>query len=139
MRKKRKRRLRLRRCAGNTNGRESGTEMKASLTKASHVPGGAPLFQRMFTRLGCDGRPPRFRVEFYPYASLVLTIRRREEFVLVRFSDLLRRAPLPVLEGAAALLLSRVYRRRAPAPLSAPYLEYARSHRTRARIHHMRR
>jgi hypothetical protein len=103
------------------------------------VPGGAALFQRMFTRLGCEGRPPRFRVEFYPYSSLVLTIRRREENVYVRLSDLLFRAPLPVVEGAAALLLSRVYRRKAPATLTAAYLEYARSHRTRARIHHMRR
>jgi Protein of unknown function DUF45 len=112
--------------------------MKANRTKALYVPGGAPLFQRMFTRLGCDGRPPRFRVEFYPYSSLVLTIRRREEFVLVRFSDLLRRAPLPVLQGAAALLLARVYRRRAPAPLVEPYLEYARSGRTRSRMNRMR-
>jgi hypothetical protein len=93
----------------------------------------------MFTRLGCDGRPPRFRVEFYPYSSLVLTIRRREEAVYVRFSDLLRRAPLAVLEGAAALLLARVYRRRAPAALVRPYLDYARSHRTRNRISRMRR
>ena len=85
----------------------------------------------MFTRLGCDGRPPRFRVEFYPYSSLVLTIRRREEVVFVRFSDLLQRAPLSVLEGAAALLLSRVYRRKAPSELTNPYLEYARSNRTR--------
>jgi hypothetical protein len=105
----------------------------------SLVPGGGPLFQRMFTRLGCDGRPPRFRVEFYPYASLVLTIRRRDEAVLVRLSDLLCRAPLRVLEGAAALLLSRVYRRKAPAALVAPYLEYARSHRTSSRISQMRR
>src|SRR5579863_781517 len=105
----------------------------------AQFPGGAAIFQRMYTRLGCDGRPPRFRVEFYPYSNLTLTIRRREELVYVRFSDLLRRAPLPVLEGAAALLLSRVYRRKAPAGLTAPYLEYARSHRTRARIHHMRR
>jgi len=105
----------------------------------AYVPGGAALFQRMFTRLGCEGQPPRFRVEFYPYSSLVLTIRRREEIVYVRFSDLLLRAPLPVLEGAAALLLSRVYRRKAPATLTAPYLEYVRSHRTRARIHRMRR
>jgi len=103
------------------------------------VPGGSALFQRVFTRLGCEGRPPRFRVEFYPYSSLVLTIRRREETVCVRFSDLLRRAPLAVLEGAAALLLSRMYRRRAPATLAAPYLEYARSHRTRERIHQLRR
>src|SRR5215471_998895 len=105
----------------------------------SFVPGGPALFQRMFTRLGCDGRPPRFRVEFYPYSSLVLTIRRREEVVFVRFSDLLRRAPLSVLEGAAALLLGRVYRRRAPKSLVTPYLEYARSDRTRSRMNRMRR
>src|ERR1700738_5064270 len=98
------------------------------------VPGGAALFQRGYTRLGCEGRPPRFRVEFYPYSSLVLTIRRRDETVYVRLSDLLRRAPLAVLEGAAALLVSRVYRRKAPSQLTAPYLEYARSHRTRDRI-----
>jgi len=103
-----------------------------------HVPGGSALFQRIFTRLGCDGRPPRFRVEFYPYASLVLTLRRREEVVHVRFSDLLRRAPLSVLEGAAALLLARVYRRKPPAPLVEPYLEYARSGRTRSRMSRMR-
>jgi len=94
--------------------------------------------QRMFTRIGCDGRPPRFQVEFYPYSSLVLTIRRREELVYVRFSDLLKRAPLEVLEGAAALLLSRVYRRRAPRALVQQYLEYARSDRVRGRINQMR-
>ena len=102
------------------------------------VPGGAALFQRMFTRLGCDGRPPRFRVEFYPYSGLTLTIRRREEGVFVRLSDLLRRAPLPVLQAAAALLLARVYRRKAPLALVEPYLEYARSGRTRARMNRMR-
>ena len=112
---------------------------KPPLRASSQVPGGAALFQRFFTRLGCDGRPPRFRVEFYPYASLVLTIRRREDVVFVRFSDLLRRAPLPVLEGAAALLLSRVYRRKAPRAMVAPYLNYARSNRTRSRISRMRR
>ena len=103
------------------------------------VPGGAALFQRVFTRLGCDGRPPRFRVDFYPYASLVLTIRRRQDVVYVRFSDLLQRAPLAVLEGAAALLLSRVYRRKAPRALVESYLNYARSNRTRSRISRMRR
>lgn len=104
----------------------------------SAVPGGGPLFQRVFTRLGCAGRPPRFRVEFYPYSSLVLTIRNRQEAVYVRLSDLLRRAPRGVLEGAAALLLARVYRRKAPKALTARYLEYARSHRTRSRVNRMR-
>jgi predicted metal-dependent hydrolase len=112
---------------------------KRMRTHRSIAPGGAALFQRVFTRLGCGGRPPRFRVEFFPYSSLVLTIRNREEAVYVRLSDLLRRAPRAVLEGAAALLLSRVYRRKAPAQLTAPYLAYARSHRTRGRINRMRR
>jgi hypothetical protein len=113
--------------------------MRLNKDRNGLVSGGGPLFQRMFTRLGCEGRPPRFRVEFYPYSSLVLTIRRREEVVSVRFSDLLRRAPLAVLEGAAALLLARVYRRKAPAALVEAYLEYARSDRTRSRMNRMRR
>src|SRR5438094_10301052 len=112
--------------------------MKAG-RKPEFLPGGAALFQRMFTRLGCDGRPPRFRVEFYPYSSLVLTIRRREEVVYVRFSDLLRRAPLAVLEGAAALLLARVYRRKASAAITEAYREYGRCGRTRRRMTRMRR
>ena len=103
------------------------------------LPGGAALFQRMFTRLGCEGRPPRFHVEFYPYTNLVLTIRRREEAVFVRFSDLMRQCALPVLEGAAALLLARIYRRRATKSLIQAYLDYARSQRTRQRIQRMRR
>src|ERR1700692_4307144 len=102
------------------------------------VPGGSALFQRVFTRLGWNGRPPRFRVEFSPYSSLVLTIRRREEAMYVRFSDLLQRAPLPVLEGGAQLLLSRVYRRKAPKDVVEPYLEYARYHKTRNGISRMR-
>jgi len=104
----------------------------------TQVPGGEALLQRMFTRIGCDGRPPHFQVEFYPYSSLVLTIRRREESVYVRFSDLLKRAPFEVLEGAAALLLSRVYRRKVPRALVQQYLEYARSDRVRGRINQMR-
>src|SRR5438034_10133422 len=107
--------------------------MRSKRDRNGLVPGGGSLFQRLFTRLGCDGRPPRFRVEFYPYSSLVLTIRRREEVVYVRLSDLLRRASLSVLQGAAALLLARVYRRKAPAALVEPYLEYARSGRPRSR------
>jgi hypothetical protein len=105
---------------------------------STQLPGGEALLQRIFTRIGCDGRPPHFQLEFYPYSSLVLTIRRREDSVRVRFSDLLKRAPLEVLEGAAALLLSRLYRRRAPKALVEPYRSYARSDRVRGRIDRMR-
>jgi hypothetical protein len=106
--------------------------------KITRVPGGSALCQRMFTRIGCAGPPPAFRVEFYPYSSLVLTIRRRDEQMIVRFSDLLQRAPMAVLEAAAALLLSRIYRRRTPKALVAPYHAYAKSHKTRQRVQKMR-
>jgi Protein of unknown function DUF45 len=109
---------------------------KASAITA--VPGGAALCQRIFTRIGCAGPPPAFRVEFYPYSSLTLTIRRRDEQMIVRLSDLLQRASIAVLEGAAALLLGKIYRRRTPRALVAPYNEYAKSHRTRQRIQNMR-
>jgi hypothetical protein len=108
------------------------------LGNPARVPGGEALLRRMFTRIGCEGRPPHFEVEFYPYTSLTLTIRRREEVAYVRFSDLLQRAPTEVLEGAAALLLARVFRRRVPRALVQPYLQYARSDRTRGRITRMR-
>jgi hypothetical protein len=104
----------------------------------TRIPGGEALFQRVYTRIGCDDRPPHFHVEFYPYSSLVITVRRRGETLFVRFSDLLARAPVAVLEGAAALLLARIYRRRTPRALIKPYLEYARSDRTRSRISKMR-
>jgi hypothetical protein len=58
--------------------------------------------------------------------------------MIVRFSDLLARAPLAVLESAAALLLSRIYRRRTPRALVTAYHEYAKSHKTRQRVQQMR-
>jgi hypothetical protein len=102
-------------------------------------PAAAPLLQRMFTRLGCAGRPPQFVAEFYPYASLVQTIRLRGDVACVRFSDLLRRAPLPVLESAAAILLSKLYRRRLPRELALAYNRYSLEHGTRRRVERIRR
>src|SRR5262245_26392482 len=102
------------------------------------VPGGAALCQRIFTRIGCAGPPPAFRVEFYPYSSLTLTIRRRDGEMIVRLSDLLQRAPICVLEGAAALLLAKIYRRRTPRALVSSYNEYAQSLCTRQRLQNLR-
>jgi hypothetical protein len=84
---------------------------------ATVVPAELRCAREFSRRIGCAGPPPAFRVEFYPYSSLTLTIRRRDEELIVRFSDLLERAPMAVLEGAAALLLAKIYRRRTPRAL----------------------
>jgi hypothetical protein len=97
------------------------------------------MIQRMFTRLGCQGRPPHFIVEFYPYANLTHTLRFRKGTAHARLSDLLREAPLAVLESASALLLARAYRVTPPAELAETYRRYAQSAGVRRQLAGIRR
>lgn len=102
------------------------------------VPGGERTFQRIYTRLGCQGRPPRFVVEYHPYADLTHTIRLREDTAHVRLSDALRKAPHAVVEAAAAILLGRLYRRRPPAELLDTYRRFSYARSTRRLLLQMR-
>ena len=108
-------------------------------SRGAALPGADRIFHRIFTRLGCQGRPPHFAVELYPYANLAHTMRLREDVAIVRLSDLLRNAPLAVTEAAAAILLARIYRRRVPAELREIYRRFALSASTRRRIARIRR
>jgi len=102
------------------------------------VPGGERLFQRIYTRLGCEGRPPYFVVEFHPYTGLTLTVRVREDTAYVRLSDALRDAPQSVVEAAAAILLGRLYRREPPKDLLEIYRRYSYARGTRERLLRLR-
>ncbi len=97
------------------------------------------IFHRIFTRLGCRGRPPHFVVELYPYANLAHTMRLRQETAHVRLSDILRNAPVPVIEAAAAILLAQMYRKRLPAEMRDLYRKFALAHSTRRHIAQVRR
>jgi hypothetical protein len=101
--------------------------------------GGDRIFQRIFTRLGCQGRPPQFQVELYPYANLSHTLRLRQDVAYVRLSDILLEAPVPVIEAAAAILLGQMYRRRVPRELRDLYRQFALAHSTRLHIARVRR
>lgn len=103
------------------------------------VPGGAAAFQRIFTRLGCLGRPPEFSVEFYPYACLTHTVRLRNDVAYVRVSDVLRGAPVPVMEAVAATLLARLYQRRVPLALARDYRAFATNALMSRRMQRLRR
>jgi hypothetical protein len=107
--------------------------------RPSALPGGDRIFQRIFTRLGCQGRPPHFHVELYPYANLAHTLRLRNDIARVRLSDILRDAPVPVIEAAAAILLGQMYRLRVPGELRDVYRRFALAHSTRRRIARIRR
>jgi SprT-like family protein len=103
------------------------------------VPGGERIFHRIYTRLGCEGRPPHFVVEYHPYTDLTHTIRLREDTAHVRLSDVLRDAPRSVLEAAAAILLGRLYRRTPPQELLETYREFSYAGHTRRRVLRLRR
>ncbi len=103
------------------------------------VPGGERLFQRIYTRLGCQGRPPRFVVEYHPYSNLTHTIRLRDDTAYVRLSDVLGDAPRAIVEAVAAVLLSRLYRRRAPTELLDSYRHFSYARSTRQQLLQLRR
>ncbi len=108
--------------------------MKRAFERRRIVPGGARIFQRMYTRIGCEGRPPRFMVEYHPYADLTHTIRVREDTAYIRISDVLRSAPRLVLEATAAILLGRLFRKRPPKALLRTYREFSYAPPTRRRL-----
>lgn len=107
--------------------------------RSAALVGGERIFQRIFTRLGCQGRPPQFLVELYPYANLSHTLRLRRDVAHVRLSDILREAPITVIEATAAILLAQMYRRRVPRELRDAYRQFTLSHSTRRHIARVRR
>jgi hypothetical protein len=112
--------------------------MKHGPASTKVVPGGERLFQRIYTRLGCQGRPPDFVVEYHPYADLTHTIRLREGQALVRLSDVMRDAPQHVVEAAAAILLGRLYRRRISGEMLETYREFSYHNATRRKLLRLR-
>jgi Protein of unknown function DUF45 len=110
----------------------------SSRAKKTLVPGGERIFQRIYTRLGCEGRPPHFIVEYHPYAGLTLTVRLRHDVAHVRLSDALVRAPRPVMEAAAAILLGRLYRKRPPAGMVETYRQFTFAPPIRSRLLRLR-
>ena len=100
----------------------------------AHVPGGEVIFRRIYTRLGLEGRPPHFEIDYHPYAELTHTIRLREDTAYVRLSDALRPAPRAILEAIAAILLGRLYHRRPPNELLDRYRRFSYARSTRRRL-----
>jgi SprT-like family len=108
--------------------------VRGSNQRSRLVPGGERIFQRIYTRIGCEGRPPHFVVEYHPYADLTHTIRLREDTAYVRVSDLLRDAPRSIFEAAAGILLGRLYRRQPPAEFLETYRQFSYAGSTRRKL-----
>ena len=71
------------------------------------------IFGRVFRELRPRTPQPNFSIQFYPYANIDSTIRLNAERtrVRVRLSDVLERAPAPVQEALAYILIAKLYRK----------------------------
>ena len=96
------------------------------------------IFQNSYRQLRPRAAMPEFRVEFYPFASVNNTIRRRESEVHARISDLLEGAPESVLEAVAHILLAKVYREPIQATHATRFRRYVASKDIRAKAHLVR-
>jgi hypothetical protein len=113
--------------------------LRTSGLLAKQVPGGAQIFRRIYTRLGCQGRPPHFVIQYHPYTDLTHTIRLREDTAHVRLSDALQPASRAILEAVAAILLGRLYDKRPPVELLERYRRFSFDGTTRRRLWLLRR
>ena len=97
------------------------------------------IFAEAYHRLENERPCPEIRVEYYRFVGINHTVRLREGRLLVRLSDLFRRAPAPVLEALATILLAKLYRRNLPRKARAAYREYSNSPEMRRKAQASRR
>ena len=97
------------------------------------------VFLRVYRQLRIQSRRApagegSVRLRWRPYAASIGTVRIRGGEIQVGLSELLRDAPGEVLEALAIILLSKIFRRPAPAETSARYRAWLHDPATRARI-----
>ncbi len=78
---------------------------------------------RVYRRLSGQS-PPSISIRFYPYSGLRHTIRKRKQRLEIRISDVLEKAPLPLLSAIVTLLLFKLFRVKPPNSSRLLYREY---------------
>lgn len=97
-----------------------------------------PIFQETFRELCPQRDLPEIKVQFYSFANVNNTIRLREGRLLVRLSDMLQGAPLPVLQAIAHILLAKMYRKPIQRSQSSRYRRYISGHEMVQKAHLLR-
>ncbi len=120
-----------------TGEREAIEPLKSEAPRTHPDP--APVFARVFQRLGFNRPLPEFRVSYFPYAGLRSKIRLRGNVIEAGISDLLLDARPLVLEALAEILLCKLFRRKPSGEARDCYLAFARHADTTRRIEEVRR
>lgn len=96
------------------------------------------IFARVFRDLRPRTKLPEIRIEFRNFANANSFVRLEEGVLSVRITDVLERAPAPILEALAYILLSKLYRRPVPRMYSDRYRRYLNRKEMRRCLHIVR-
>lgn len=91
-----------------------------------------------YQKLNTGPLKEKIMAEFYPYSNLKLTVRKRNDKLLIRMSDILTDAPQKVLASAANRIISQFLNIKCSHEPKAIYNEYIHSELMRQRITTMR-
>jgi len=89
------------------------------------------VYEKAFRRYDPHNPVPDINIEFYPYVGINHTIRRRNGRIYVRISQICNEMPLPVHEGLAYILVSKLFGKRVPAGAREIYSRYVTTHEIR--------
>ena len=97
------------------------------------------LFAAAYRQVTQRASAPIIIAYFHPFADLTHTIRSRDSRITARVSDLLREAPLPVLQAVARLLWSRLLKQKSDAEDQRLYQQFAGQADVQATVEQSRR
>lgn len=103
------------------------------------------LIERLIESLRTDFKalkghhPQTVKLDFYPYARLVNTLRFEDGILKVRLSDILLDAPESVISALMGILLHKLFRKRVPATQRRLYSDYVNRPEVLDRIQEVRR
>ncbi len=89
-------------------------------------PDAAEIFAQVYTELKHTPSPV-IHLEYYPYSDVKHTVRRRQDQLWVRISDVFYHAPREPLHSLAFILLGKLLRRSIPAQHHQLYRQYLHS------------
>ena len=112
------------------------TEMQIATALFFETP--EQIFARVFTELKPRTPVPPVLIEFCPFANPNSLIQLNHGRIRVRITDLLDKAPSPILESLAWVLLSKLYRKPVPGDELLRYRRYLSRKDMRDKIHGMR-
>jgi Predicted metal-dependent hydrolase len=85
------------------------------------------FYAEAFAHYDRDRNPPPISVEFYPYIGINHTIRIRSGQAFVRLTELCREMPAEEHRSLAYILVSKLYRRKAPKWMRERYSNFIKS------------